>query len=154
MQAEICNFVKTNEVMQYYIFINGAPVGPMTVQQLFAYNINQNTNVSTDGVNWRPLFTYPDLMLAMRQNGIRYEDSDISNKKLLCGILAIVLGCLGIQYFLVGKTWGGILTILLSLITCGAWPVITLIQGILMLCMTDEEFKRKYIDSTSVLPLF
>ncbi len=140
--------------MQYYIFINGTTVGPMTMQQMFAYNINQNTNVSTDGVNWRPLYTYPDLMMTLRQNGGSYGNSEIANKKLLCGLLAIIVGGLGIQYFLLGKTWGGIFTILLTCITCGGWTIITLIQGILILCMSEEEFKRKYIDNPATMPLF
>ena len=38
--------------MQYYIYINGTTVGPMSEQQLFAYSIDQNTSISTDGVNW------------------------------------------------------------------------------------------------------
>lgn len=140
--------------MNYYIFINGTSVGPMTMQQIFAYNINQDTNVSTDGVNWRPLYTYPDLMVALRERGGGYANQDLANKKLICGLLAIFLGYLGVQYFVLGKTWGGVITILLSCITCGAWSVITLIQGILMLCMTDEEFKRKYIDNPATMPLF
>lgn len=140
--------------MQYYIFINGTAVGPMTMQQMFAYNINQNTSVSTDGVNWRPLYTYPDLMMALRQNGGGYSNSELANKKLLCGLLAILVGGLGIQYFLLGKTWGGIITILLTCITCGCWTIITLIQGILMLCMSEEEFKRKYIENPATMPLF
>ncbi len=126
----------------------------MTMQQMFAYNIDQNTNVSTDGINWRPLYTFPDLMVALKQRGGSYADNELSNKKLLCGILAIFLGYLGVQYFILGKTWGGIFTILLSCITCGCWSVITLIQGILMLCMSDQEFKRKYIDNPATMPLF
>ncbi|MDE6650065.1 MAG: hypothetical protein K2K45_09075 [Muribaculaceae bacterium] len=140
--------------MNYYIFINGNTVGPMTIQQLFAYNVDQNTSVSTDGVNWRPLYSYPDLMVALRQNGGGYVDNDLSNKKLICGLFAIFLGYLGIQYFVLGKTWGGIWTILLSCVTCGAWSIITLIQGILMLCMSNEEFKRKYIENPATMPLF
>ncbi len=140
--------------MQYYIFINGTTVGPMNEHQLFAYNINQNTNVSTDGVNWRPLYTYPDLMVELQRRGGGIGGSELATKKLLCGIFAIFLGYLGIQYFLLGKTWGGICTILLSFITCGLWSIITLVQGILMLCMSEEEFKRKYIENPATMPIF
>ena len=45
-------------------------------------------------------------------------------------------------------------TILLSLVTCGGWSIITLIQGILMLCMSDAEFNRKYVQTTSTFPIF
>ena len=76
------------------------------------------------------------------------------SKRLVCGILAILLGGLVIKYFFRGKTTGGILTILISICTCGIWSIVMLVQGILILCMSDQEFKRKYIDSTSTLPLF
>lgn len=68
--------------------------------------------------------------------------------------MALLFGSLGVQYFILGKTAGGLITILLSLITCGAWATITFIQGIVMLCMSDADFKRKYVDSTSTMPLF
>ena len=72
----------------------------------------------------------------------------------VAGLLAILVGCLGVQYFYLGKTGGGILTILLSFITCGLWGVISFVQGILMICMTNEEFERKYVTTTSSFPLF
>ena len=73
----------------------------------------------------------------------------------VAGLLAIFLGSFGVQYFYLGKTAGGIITILLSLVTCyTVWPLITLIQGILMLCMSNEEFRRKYVTTTSSFPLF
>ena len=82
------------------------------------------------------------------------NQSEVTSKKTLCGILAILVGTLGIQYFVINKVPAGLITILLSIVTCGLWGVVTLVQGILMLCMSDEDFKRKYIDSTSTLPLF
>ena len=145
--------------MHYFLFINGQPVGPMTEDQLWAYNVTPDTSVSTDGVNWRPLYSYPELMVRLRKShagapaGFSY-DQEISDKKTLCGILAIFLGGLGIQYFILGKTGGGIVTILLTLITCGCWSILTLVQGILMLTMSNEDFKRKFVDSQSFMPLF
>lgn len=71
------------------------------------------------------------------------------------GILAILLGWLGIQYFYVDKIGGGFITILLNLVTCGLWSIVTLIQGIIVLSsMTDWEFDEKYVFSRSLLPLF
>ena len=72
----------------------------------------------------------------------------------VAGLLAILLGGLGVHYFYLGKVGGGILTILLSIVTCGIWSIINLIQGILMLCMTNEEFERKYVINPSTFPLF
>jgi len=72
----------------------------------------------------------------------------------VAGLLAILIGTLGVHYFYLGKVGGGILTIILSFVTCGLWGIIVLIQGILMLCMTNEEFERKYVTNSSTFPLF
>lgn len=143
--------------MQYYLRINNQMIGPMEAHQLFAYGINPNVAVSTDGFNWRPLYTYPELMEQYKfyQNASTgMTDEDINSKKILCGIMAMLFGYLGVQYFILGKVAGGFITILLGLLTCGAWSIITFIQGIVMLTLSNSEFKRKFIDSTSTLPLF
>ena len=141
--------------MQYFLKINNHVIGPMQAHQVFAYDVNPNIAVSTDGLDWRPLYSYPELMQIYHRQGYgQMSDSDVSSKKTLCGIMAMLFGSLGVQYFILGKTAGGFITILLSLITCGAWATITFIQGIVMLCMSDADFKRKFIDSTSTFPLF
>lgn len=141
--------------MQYYINLNGQTIGPMNEEQMMAYPVNGNTPVSREGGDWQPLYLFPELMQRLQaKGGSAYNNSDISSKKTLCGILAILVGTLGVQYFVLGKTAGGLITILLSLVTCGAWGIVTLVQGILMLCMSDQEFEQKYINSTSTLPLF
>ena len=74
--------------------------------------------------------------------------------KTVAGLLAIFLGYLGIQYFYLGKNTAGILSIVISLCSCGIWGVITLIQGILMLTMQEEDFNAKYVDNEKTFPLF
>tara|TARA_R110000850_G_scaffold277058_1_gene421868 strand:- start:102334 stop:102684 length:351 start_codon:yes stop_codon:yes gene_type:complete len=74
------------------------------------------------------------------------------NKKLIAGILAIVLGGFGIHKFILGYNKEGIIllvvTLVLGIITCGvaasaAW-IIGLIEGIIYLTKTDEEFYQTY----------
>ncbi len=72
----------------------------------------------------------------------------------IAALLAIIIGCLGIHYFYLNKTAAGFICILLTIVTCGIWQIITLIQGILMLCMTNDDFERKYVQSQSTFPLF
>lgn len=72
----------------------------------------------------------------------------------VAGLLAILLGGLGIHYFYCGKVGGGFICILLTLVSCGIWSVISLIQGIMMLCMRSDEFERKYVYSSSTFPVF
>jgi hypothetical protein len=69
-------------------------------------------------------------------------------------ILAILLGAIGIHYFYVNKTTAGLITILLSIVTCGGWELITFIQGILALIMTNREFRRKFVLSNTTFPVF
>lgn len=74
--------------------------------------------------------------------------------KTVAGLLAIFLGYLGIQYFYLGKTTAGILSIVISLCSCGVWSIVTLIQGILMLTMAEDDFNTKYVDNDKTFPLF
>ncbi len=137
--------------MSYYLLINGQTVGPMSAEQLGAYNVDANTQISTDGgQTWRPLYAYPDLMNVY---GVRSQQ-DVTNKRVLCGIMAILFGTLGVQYFIVGKVGAGLITILLSIVTCGAWEIVTLIQGIMMLTMDNQTFLDKYVNTTRTFPLF
>lgn len=144
-------------MQQWYIVYNGQEVGPMSKEQLLSYDINPNSMVWSEGMpQWVPAYTIPELMdLIKNRPRPMYHAAPAPEKdKIVAGLLAILLGGLGIQYFYIGKTKGGIITILLSLVTCGLWQIITLIQGILMLTMTQEQFEQKYVESTSTLPLF
>lgn len=72
-------------------------------------------------------------------------------------ILALVCGSIGLQYFYINKAVGGILTILLVLVTCGAWAIINLIQGIIVLwAMSNADFDRKFVapGTSSAFPIF
>lgn len=82
-------------------------------------------------------------------------DCDAKGKSRgVAALLAILVGGLGIQYFYLGKTAAGIITILLSIITCGIWEIVTLIQGILMFVMNNADFDRKYVYNNSTFPVF
>lgn len=65
------------------------------------------------------------------------------NKKVLVGILAIFIGSLGIHKFILGYTKEGIIQILLNVL-CGLGALIALIEGIIYLTKTDEEFYQTY----------
>jgi len=67
------------------------------------------------------------------------------NKKVVAGILAILLGGLGIHKFILGYTTEGIIQIVISVFTCGiAGSIIGLIEGIIYLTKTDQEFYQTY----------
>ena len=71
------------------------------------------------------------------------------NKKIVAGILGILLGGLGIHKFYLGYTTAAIIMLAVSIVSCGfVAPIISiigLIEGILYLTKSDEEFYRTYI---------
>jgi TM2 domain-containing membrane protein YozV len=72
--------------------------------------------------------------------------SEAGSKKLLAGLLGILLGWTGAHRFVLGDTTGGIIRLVVSLITCGAAGIIGLIEGIIYLTKSDEDFQKIYIE--------
>jgi len=63
------------------------------------------------------------------------------SKKVVAGILAILLGSFGVHKFFLGYTTAGII----QLVACfGLFGIIGLIEGIIYLTKTDEEFIQTY----------
>ena len=66
-----------------------------------------------------------------------------AKKKVTAGVLAILLGGLGIHKFYLGYTKEGIIQLILGL--CGIGSIIGLIEGIIYLTKSDEEFVATYV---------
>ncbi|MBP3299359.1 MAG: DUF4339 domain-containing protein [Muribaculaceae bacterium] len=179
---------------QWYIMFNNQQVGPMSVEQLKAYNLNANTQVWTEGMaQWAPVYSIPELMAYLNSpaggagqqpqmqqgggpgvpppsnmGGMGGGNSMTNSGKdhVVAGILALLLGGLGIQYFYMGKPAGGaiclailLVGILTSLLVIGAilltiWGILMFVQGIMMLTMSQQQFDQKYVYSQSSMPLF
>ena len=73
------------------------------------------------------------------------------DKKIVAGILAILVGSLGIHKFILGYTTEGVIMLLVSVLSCGmlaiVMTVIGIIEGVMYLTKSDEEFVRTYIQS-------
>lgn len=69
-----------------------------------------------------------------------------ADKKLLAGILGIVIGSFGVHKFVLGYNKEGIIQIALTVVTCGLAGIIGLIEGIIYLTKSDEEFVKTYIE--------
>ncbi|WP_216320133.1 TM2 domain-containing protein [Deinococcus aestuarii] len=108
---------------------------------------------------------------ALPSTGSSSVPADIAQRKLIAGLLGIVLGSLGVHKFYLGMNTPGlimlganigvwILAFLLGLITLGFGLIITvplaglisgaigllgLVEGILYLTKSDEEFYRQYV---------
>lgn len=68
-----------------------------------------------------------------------------ADKKLSAGICAILLGWLGIHKFILGYSTEGVIQLVLGILTCGLTNIIGIIEGIIYLTKSDEEFVRIYI---------
>ena len=66
------------------------------------------------------------------------------NKKILAGVLAIMLGGFGVHKFILGYTKEGVLQILMSFFSCGLAGIIPFVEGIIYLTKYDEEFYQIY----------
>lgn len=67
-----------------------------------------------------------------------------AEKKVVAGILGILLGGLGIHKFYLGYTKEGVIQIILCFL-CGIGYIIGVIEGIIYLTKSDEEFVATYI---------
>ncbi|WAC20265.1 TM2 domain-containing protein [Luteolibacter sp. SL250] len=66
-----------------------------------------------------------------------------ADKKVVAGILAILLGGFGVHKFYLGYTKEGVIQLLLSLVCIGG--IIGIIEGIIYLTKSDSEFVATYI---------
>lgn len=85
-----------------------------------------------------------------------FDDGPSGKNRGVAGILAILLGSFGVHFFYLGKNTAGIICLLLTLFSCGVAGallyIMGLIQGILMLTMSEEEFENRYIYTLSTFP--
>ena len=70
-----------------------------------------------------------------------------ADKKIVAGICGILLGSFGVHKFILGYTTEGIIQIVISVLTCGAGGIVGIIEGIIYLTKSDEDFVRTYIQN-------
>lgn len=66
------------------------------------------------------------------------------SKRVVAGVLAILLGYLGVHKFYLGYKKEGIIQLVVGLITCGASGIVSIIEGVLYLMKSDEDFIETY----------
>ncbi|WP_347051177.1 TM2 domain-containing protein [Flavobacterium olei] len=71
-------------------------------------------------------------------------ESKEENKKVVAGILGIVLGCFGAHKFYLGYQKEGIIQLIVSVVTCGLGGIIGFVEGIIYLTKSDDEFYQTY----------
>jgi TM2 domain-containing membrane protein YozV len=145
---------------------DGKPYGPVTADQLRRWlaenRVNAQTLVQAEGSqDWKPLSTLPEFVANLQAAPgaattppfiapLAPASASRASNKVAAGICGILLGGLGVHKFILGYTGPGLIMLLVSILTCGiGWCVmalIGLIEGIIYLTKTDEEFVRIYVD--------
>jgi TM2 domain-containing membrane protein YozV len=74
---------------------------------------------------------------------------EASSKKIAAGICGILVGSLGIHKFVLGINTPAIIMLLVTLLTCGAGAIVMhaigLVEGIIYLTKSDEDFYQTYV---------
>jgi TM2 domain-containing membrane protein YozV len=68
---------------------------------------------------------------------------DRGKNKVVAGVLALLLGWLGVHHFYLGSTGAGIIDLLLSCFVGFGW-VVAAVEGVMLLVMDDAEFDARY----------
>lgn len=86
----------------------------------------------------------------MYQPGAQDWQARGANKKIAAGICGLLLGPLGVHKFILGYQTEGVIMLLVSLLSCGmlaiVMQVIGIVEGIMYLTKSDEEFVRTYVE--------
>ena len=124
----------------------------MATQYVTCPNCNsQNANFSTACSNCGMMLPAGPMQPAPGYNA--QPQIPGADKKILAGILGIVLGGLGIHKFILGYTTEGVIMLCVyigGLFLCGipsiAIHIIGLVEGIMYLMKSDQEFVDTYIN--------
>ncbi len=75
-------------------------------------------------------------------------NSTTSGNRVACGITGILIGSLGIHKFIIGNTTPALIMLLVTICTLGIggipMGIIGLVEGVIYLSKSDEEFHRIY----------
>ena len=148
--------------MYKIIGADGQQYGPVTADQIRRWlaenRVRAETLVQAEGSSeWKPLSSFPEFAdvrptpptLVPPVASFPPPNPRASNK-VPAGVCGVILGGFGVHKFVLGYSGAGIIMLLASVLSCGAlYPVmhlIGLIEGIIYLSKTDDEFVRLYVD--------
>jgi TM2 domain-containing membrane protein YozV len=149
--------------MYKIIGADGQQYGPINLEQMRRWlaenRVRADTSVQAEGSSeWNPLSSFPELAAELKSApptiGSVAPPPTLSNprasNKIAAGVCGIILGGFGVHKFILGYSGAGVIMLLVSLLSCGSlYPVmhlIGLVEGIVYLTKTDDEFVRLYVD--------
>ncbi len=140
--------------------IDGQTYGPVDAEQIRRWIIENRVRpdslVQVEGSSeWKPLSSFPEFASDFKfvppiitpppSNAVQR-----ASNKIAAGVCGILLGGLGVHKFILGYTGAGLIMLLVSILSCGTlyfiMHIIGLIEGIIYLTKSDEEFVRIYVD--------
>jgi TM2 domain-containing membrane protein YozV len=75
--------------------------------------------------------------------------ADVNSKRITAGVMGILFGSIGVHKFVLGFTGPGLIMLLSTVLTCGFATFVTypigLIEGIIYLAASDQEFYEMYM---------
>ena len=152
--------------MYKIIGVDGQQYGPVNFDQVRGWiqqgRANAQTPTQADGsADWKPLRMFSEFAGDLNAPPFMPPGpaalQSRAAAKIPAGIFGILLGWLGIHKFILGYTGTGVTMLLVSIavpfVTCGigfaaTWVMglIGIIEGILYLTKSDEDFVRIYVD--------
>jgi TM2 domain-containing membrane protein YozV len=146
--------------MYKIVGVDGQQYGPVNAEEIRRWiadkRVNAQTLVQMEGAQeWKPLGSFSEFASELKAvpPPIAPPPSTVASRasnKIPAGVCGILLGSLGIHKFILGYTGAGLVMLLATILTCGIAGVVThiigLIEGIIYLCKSDEEFVRIYVD--------
>jgi TM2 domain-containing membrane protein YozV len=139
---------------------DGRQYGPATAEDIRRWiaenRVNAQTLLQAEGsAEWKPLGacaefggepkTVPPPVIAPPPARLPQ-----ASNKVAAGVCGILLGSLGVHKFILGYTAAGLIMLLVTLLSCFVlspiMSIIGLIEGIIYLCKSDDEFVRTYVD--------
>ncbi len=158
----------SNSGLEFFVAAGQQQRGPFAVDRLLTEGVSAQTLVWREGMpSWQPAGTVselahifvrpanappvPPMAMPVGYAGPAYGfaqspvPTDVPSKKILAGLMGIFFGAWGVHRFVLGDVGGGFLRIVITFCTCGIGGFIGLIEGIIYLTKTDEEFYRMYM---------
>ncbi len=147
--------------MYRIIGTDGQQYGPVSAEQIRRWLAENRANAQTlaqaeGSQDWKPLIAYPEFSADFKappsaNPPLATQHNPRAGSKIAAGICGILLGSLGIHKFILGYTGAGLIMLLVTLLTCFiASPImhlIGLIEGIIYLTKSDDEFVKIYVEN-------
>lgn len=148
--------------MYKIIGADGRQYGPVNLEQMRRWlaenRVRADTLVQAEGAtDWKPLNSFPELAAELKSApptigaiASPAPSNPRASNKIAAGVCGILLGGFGVHKFILGYTGAGVIMLLVSVLSCGllyaVMHIIGLVEGIVYLTKTDDEFVRIYVD--------